>query len=59
MDAALLGRLFQTAAHVAADEGLSEGGYRVVVNTGPNAQQSVQHLHIHVLGGRQMGWPPG
>ena len=59
MDAGLLGRVFQTASRVAADEGLSDGGYRVVVNTGPDAQQSVPHLHVHVIGGRRMGWPPG
>jgi histidine triad (HIT) family protein len=38
---------------------VGESGYRSVVNTGSDAQQSVQHLHVHVIGGRQMGWPPG
>lgn len=48
----------RAAAHVAALEGL-EKGYRVVVNDGPDAGQSVYHLHVHVLGGRVMAWPPG
>ena len=59
MRADALGGLFQVAARVAEQEGLADRGYRVVVNTGPDAQQSVGHLHIHVIGGRQMGWPPG
>jgi histidine triad (HIT) family protein len=46
------------AADVARMEGL-EGGYRVVINTGPEAGQTVAHLHAHVLGGRNMAWPPG
>jgi len=50
--------LVTTAAIVAADEGL-EGGYRLVFNTGPDASQSVQHAHLHMLGGRSMHWPPG
>ena len=58
-DPALLGALLATAREVAADAGLGEGGYRVVVNTGPDAGQSVAHLHLHVLGGRALGWPPG
>ena len=56
---AMLGRLLQFAAEVAADLGLDTGGYRIVTNTGPDAGQSVDHLHFHVLGGRRMTWPPG
>ncbi|ETN84589.1 histidine triad domain protein [Necator americanus] len=57
-DQALLGKLMLTAAKVARDLGL-ENGYRVVVNNGRDGCQSVFHLHLHVLGGRQLGWPPG
>lgn len=55
----LLGRLLSTAVRVAAELGLAESGYRTVVNTGKNGGQSVYHLHVHVLGGRPLGWPPG
>lgn len=55
----LLGQLLSFAAGVAADLGLDEGGYRLVTNTGPDAGQSVDHLHFHLLGGRRMSWPPG
>ncbi len=55
----LLGHLMFTAQKVAKLEGLFPDGYRVVVNDGPNGSQSVYHLHLHVIGGRQMGWPPG
>jgi histidine triad (HIT) family protein len=54
----VLADLFITAEKVARKEGL-ERGYRLVLNTGPDAQQSVFHVHCHVIGGRQMGWPPG
>ncbi|MEO8090028.1 MAG: histidine triad nucleotide-binding protein [Gemmatimonadales bacterium] len=54
-----LGRLLAFAAEVARDEGLDGEGYRIVTNTGRNAGQSVDHLHLHVLGGRKMTWPPG
>ena len=57
-DAPLLGRLFQAAKDIANHEGL-ENGFRVVVNTGADGGQTVDHLHIHVLGGRSLGWPPG
>ncbi|KAL6731416.1 hypothetical protein Aduo_002285 [Ancylostoma duodenale] len=57
-DQALLGKLMLTAAKVARDLGL-ENGYRVVVNNGRDGCQSVFHLHLHILGGRQLGWPPG
>jgi histidine triad (HIT) family protein len=58
-DEATLGHLLRVAARLANQEGLSESGYRTVVNTGAGAGQSVFHLHLHVLGGRQMTWPPG
>lgn len=57
-DAEILGHLMLTARKVAKDQGL-DNGYRLVVNNGKDGAQSVYHLHIHVLGGRQMGWPPG
>ncbi len=57
-DAALLGHLLATAAHIAATQGLAKG-YRLVINTGENGGQTVDHLHIHLLGGRPMHWPPG
>jgi histidine triad (HIT) family protein len=55
----LLGHLMFTAQKVAHQEGLVPGGFRCVVNDGPDGAQSVYHLHIHVIGGRQMSWPPG
>ncbi|MGZ0656153.1 histidine triad nucleotide-binding protein [Coraliomargarita sp. W4R53] len=55
---ALLGHLLLTAASVAAGLNL-EGGFRVVINNGKNGGETVPHLHVHVLGGRQMAWPPG
>ncbi|HXI52436.1 MAG TPA: histidine triad nucleotide-binding protein [Candidatus Saccharimonadales bacterium] len=58
-DQALLGHLLLKAAEVAAQIGLKEGGYRLVINNGRNGGESVPHLHCHVLGGRQMTWPPG
>jgi histidine triad (HIT) family protein len=51
--------LFQAAAHLAKTERVDETGWRLVSNVGPDARQSVFHLHIHQLGGRPMGWPPG
>jgi len=56
---ALLGRLLAFSAEVAAELGLDAKGYRIVTNTGPDAGQSVDHLHFHVLGGRKLTWPPG
>ncbi len=53
------GILFQRAAHVAKELGLEKNGYRIVVNHGPHGQQSVGYLHVHILGGRQLSWPPG
>jgi histidine triad (HIT) family protein len=58
-DHALMGHLLLTAKRVADQQGLSENGYRVVINTGPDGGQTVYHLHLHILGGRQMTWPPG
>ena len=55
----LLERLLAACRRVAREAGLAERGYRVVVNTGPEAGQTVFHLHLHVLGGRAMAWPPG
>ena len=57
-DEAPLGHLLRVAARVANQEGLSEGGYRTVINTGAGAGQSVFHLHLHVIGGRPLAWPP-
>ena len=58
-DEAVLGHILRIAARVANEQGLAEGGFRTVINTGAGAGQSVLHLHLHVLGGRQMNWPPG
>lgn len=58
-DLQLLGRLLAFTADVASELGLDHGGYRIVTNTGPDAGQSVAHLHLHLLGGRRMTWPPG
>ena len=57
--AAMLGAVMSLAAEVARQMGLAEPGFRLVVNTGADGGQSVDHLHVHVLGGRQMRWPPG
>ncbi|XP_005804221.1 histidine triad nucleotide-binding protein 1 [Xiphophorus maculatus] len=58
VDAALLGHLLIVSKKVAQNAGLSKG-YRIVINDGPDGGQSVYHIHVHVLGGRCMGWPPG
>ena len=58
-DAALVGRLGLVAAAVARSEGIAESGYRTVINTNADGGQTVFHLHLHLLGGRHMGWPPG
>eukprot|EP00596_Hydrurales_sp_CCMP1899_P010824 CAMPEP_0119041500 /NCGR_PEP_ID=MMETSP1177-20130426/12398_1 /TAXON_ID=2985 /ORGANISM="Ochromonas sp, Strain CCMP1899" /LENGTH=136 /DNA_ID=CAMNT_0007007583 /DNA_START=185 /DNA_END=595 /DNA_ORIENTATION=+ len=55
----ILGHLLFTAQAVAKQEGLQPGGFRVVINDGADGAQSVYHLHLHVIGGRQMQWPPG
>jgi len=58
-DAGLLGRLLTVATELAEREGVSKTGYRLVCNHGADAGQSVFHLHVHLLGGRSMAWPPG
>ena len=58
-DEAMLGHLLRTGARLANEQGLAESGYRTVINTGAGAGQSVFHLHVHVLGGRPLNWPPG
>ena len=58
-DSDLLGRMMALAAAIARQEGIAKSGYRTVINTGKDGGQSVDHLHIHLLGGRQMAWPPG
>ena len=55
----LLGRLFAVAAQVAREEGIEESGYRLVSNVGRWAGQTVDHLHVHLMGGRTFSWPPG
>lgn len=55
----LLGKMFNAAKQIARQEKINGTGYRLIINTGTNAGQSVAHLHLHLLGGRQMGWPPG
>jgi histidine triad (HIT) family protein len=56
---AVIGYLMRSAHVVAQQQGVAESGYRLVVNTGKDAQQSVAHLHVHLIGGRPMSWPPG
>ena len=58
-DAGLLGRLVVRATAIAKDEGLNPGGYRLVINCGEDGGQTVDHLHLHLLGGRSLSWPPG
>jgi histidine triad (HIT) family protein len=58
-DEALIGRLFGIAARLARERGLESRGYRTVINNGAGAGQTVDHLHVHVLGGRVLHWPPG
>jgi histidine triad (HIT) family protein len=58
-DAELFGRIGLLAAEIARAEGIASSGYRTVINTGAEAGQSVAHLHMHLLGGRKMAWPPG
>jgi len=55
----LIGTMFAVGAELAKREGIAEDGYRLVVNVGRNGGQSVDHLHVHLLGGRRMTWPPG
>jgi histidine triad (HIT) family protein len=58
-DHAIIGGLYAAAKEIAAQEGIAEDGYRAVMNCNEGAGQTVFHLHLHVLGGRPMGWPPG
>ena len=58
-DQQVLGQLLLKAAEVASKLGLTQSGYRLVFNNGPDGGEAVPHLHCHILGGRQMGWPPG
>ncbi|MBL8092761.1 MAG: histidine triad nucleotide-binding protein [Anaerolineales bacterium] len=58
-DQALLGDLLLVGARLARELGLEAGGYRLVINTGADGGQSVPHLHVHLLGGRPLAWPPG
>jgi len=58
-DAPLMGRLMAAGAQIARQEGLSAKGYRSVINTGEHGGQSVHHIHLHILGGRALSWPPG
>ena len=58
-DAALVGRLALVAAEIARREGVDASGYRTVINTNADAGQTVFHIHLHLLAGRRLGWPPG
>ena len=58
-DAALTGKLVLAAKNIAADDGIEEDGYRLVLNCNEGAGQSVFHIHLHLIGGRSMSWPPG
>jgi histidine triad (HIT) family protein len=58
-DAALLGKLLHVASRLASEAGYAERGFRVVMNSGPDAGQSVPHVHLHALAGRALAWPPG
>lgn len=58
-DAPVVGRIFAMAARIARDEGIADGGYRIVTNVGTWGGQTVDHLHFHLMGGRAFTWPPG
>ena len=58
-DAAMIGKLSLFAAELAKREGIAESGYRTLINTNRDAGQTVFHVHLHLLGGRSLGWPPG
>lgn len=58
-DSALLGEMVSTAAQLARELGVADSGYRVVMNCNQDGGQSVYHIHLHLLAGRQLGWPPG
>ena len=58
-DDGLIGHLFRIAGQIAKEKGIADRGFRLLMNTNPEAGQSVYHIHLHLLGGRQMHWPPG
>ena len=58
-NATIVGHIFAVAAKIAKEEGIAEGGYRIVNNCGQDGGQTVGHLHFHMLGGRSLQWPPG
>ena len=58
-DTELLGQLLRTAGQFAKSEGIADSGFRLVINNGPDGGETVPHLHVHLLGGRPMAWPPG
>lgn len=58
-NASIVGHIFAVAAKIANDEGIADGGYRIVNNCGQDGGQTVGHLHFHMLGGRSLAWPPG
>jgi len=58
-DETVLGHLLLIAAEIARKEGIAESGYRLVINNGPDGGEAVPHLHVHLLGGRKLHWPPG
>lgn len=58
-NSAIVGHIFAVAANIAKEEGISDGGYRIVNNCGEDGGQTVGHLHFHMLGGRSLQWPPG
>jgi len=58
-DQKLIGKMIYLAKEVAGELGIAGNGFRLVLNNGPDANQTVPHIHLHVIGGRQMGWPPG
>ena len=58
-NASVVGHIYAVAAKIAKDEGIADGGYRIVNNCGQDGGQTVGHLHFHMLGGRSLAWPPG
>lgn len=58
-DESVLGHLLFIAAEIARKEGIAESGYRLIINNGPDGGEAVPHLHVHLLGGRKLDWPPG
>ena len=58
-DSALIAHMFDALKTIAEEQGIAEDGFRIVFNTGENGQQTVRHLHMHILGGRMLQWPPG